>query len=126
LDWDRVRIFYAAAEAGSLTRAGEVLGLSQSAVSRQVSALESELDVPLFHRHARGLVLTEQGELLFRTARELVTKLEQTRASLSDSREKPNGELRVTAQRRPRRQLADAASLGISRSVSRYPAFSGS
>lgn len=97
MDWDRVRIFYAAAEAGSLTRAGEVLGLSQSAVSRQVSALESELDVPLFHRHARGLVLTEQGELLFRTARELVTKLEQTRASLSDSREKPNGELKVTA-----------------------------
>jgi DNA-binding transcriptional LysR family regulator len=97
MDWDRVRIFYAAAEAGSLTRAGEVLGLSQSAVSRQVSALEHELDVSLFHRHARGLVLTEQGELLFRTAREVVGKLEQTRASLSDSREKPHGELKVTA-----------------------------
>jgi DNA-binding transcriptional LysR family regulator len=97
MDWDRVRIFYAAAEAGSLTRAGEVLGLSQSAVSRQVSALEHELDVSLFHRHARGLVLTEQGELLFRTAREVVSKLEQTRASLSDSREKPHGELKVTA-----------------------------
>ena len=97
MDWDRVRIFYVAAEAGSLTRAGEVLGLSQSAVSRQVSALEQELEISLFHRHARGLVLTEQGEMLFRTARELVTKLEQTRASLSDSREKPNGELRVTA-----------------------------
>lgn len=97
MDWDRVRIFYAAAEAGSLTRAGEVLGLSQSAVSRQVSALEQELDVSLFHRHARGLVLTEQGELLFRTAREVVSKLEQTRASLSDSREKPHGELKITA-----------------------------
>lgn len=97
MDWDRVRIFYVAAEAGSLTRAGEILGLSQSAVSRQVSALESEVEVPLFHRHARGLVLTEQGEILFRTARELVTKLEQTRASLSDSREKPNGELRISA-----------------------------
>ena len=97
MDWDRVRIFYAAAEAGSLTRAGEMLGLSQSAVSRQVSALENELDVPLFHRHARGLVLTEQGEMLFRTARELVSKLEQTRLSLTDSREKPNGELKITA-----------------------------
>lgn len=97
MDWDRVRVFYAAAEAGSLTKAGDQLGLSQSAVSRQVSALEGELDVPLFHRHARGLVLTEQGELLFRTARELVTKLEQTRASLTDSREKPNGELKITA-----------------------------
>lgn len=97
IDWDRVRIFFIAAEAGSLTRAGVTLGLSQSAVSRQVSALEAELDVPLFHRHARGLVLTEQGEMLYRTARELVTKLEQTRASLSDSREKPDGELKVTA-----------------------------
>jgi DNA-binding transcriptional LysR family regulator len=97
VDWDRVRIFYAAAEAGSLTRAGEVLGLSQSAVSRQVSTLEAELDVPLFHRHARGLILTEQGELLYRTARELVAKLDQTRARLTDSREKPNGELKVTA-----------------------------
>lgn len=99
MDWDRVRIFFAAAEAGSLTRAGEVLGLSQSAVSRQVSALEGDLKVPLFHRHARGLVLTEQGELLFRTAREVVSKLEQTRARLTDSREKPDGDLKVTANR---------------------------
>ncbi|HRJ68770.1 MAG TPA: LysR family transcriptional regulator [Beijerinckiaceae bacterium] len=97
MDWDKVRIFHAAAEAGSLTKAGDVLGLSQSAVSRQVSALEAELKVPLFHRHARGLVLTEQGELLFRTARELVTKLEQTQAQLMDSRQKPDGVLKVTA-----------------------------
>ena len=62
LDWDKVRIFYAAAEAGSFTHAGDMLGLSQSAVSRQVGALEQDLGVPLFHRHARGLILTEQGE----------------------------------------------------------------
>ncbi|MGC1108370.1 MAG: LysR family transcriptional regulator, partial [Methylovirgula sp.] len=67
MDWDKLRIFHAAAEAGSFTRAGAALALSQSAVSRQVSALEQELAVPLFHRHARGLILTEQGELLFRT-----------------------------------------------------------
>jgi DNA-binding transcriptional LysR family regulator len=97
MDWDKIRIFYAAAEAGSFTHAGASLGLSQSAVSRQVSALEAELKIPLFHRHARGLILTEQGELLFRTAREVLQKLEQTRSSLTDSREKPNGELRITA-----------------------------
>ena len=62
LDWDKVRIFYTAAEAGSFTHAGDSLGLSQSAVSRQVGALERDLGVPLFHRHARGLILTEQGE----------------------------------------------------------------
>jgi DNA-binding transcriptional LysR family regulator len=97
MDWDKVRVFYAAAEAGSFTHAGSALGLSQSAISRQVSALEGDLRIPLFHRHARGLILTEQGELLFRTAREVLQKLEQTRAKLSDSREKPNGELKITA-----------------------------
>ena len=71
MDWDKLRIFHASAEAGSFTHAGDLLNLSQSAVSRQVSALERELSATLFHRHARGLKLTEQGELLYRTAHEL-------------------------------------------------------
>src|ERR1700742_2234810 len=95
MDWDKLKVFHAAAEAGSFTHAGEQLGLSQSAVSRQVSALEQELSVSLFHRHARGLILTEQGELLFRTAHEVFMKLEAARAKLTDSRERPNGDLRV-------------------------------
>jgi len=95
MDWDKLKVFHAAAEAGSFTHAGEQLGLSQSAVSRQVSALEQELNVPLFHRHARGLILTEQGDLLYRTAHEVFMKLEAARTKLTDSREKPNGELRV-------------------------------
>lgn len=96
MDWDKLRVFYIAAEAGSFTHAGDQLGLSQSAISRQVSALERDLKTPLFHRHARGLILTEQGELLFRSAKEMVQKLEATRAKLQDSRERPNGDLRVT------------------------------
>jgi DNA-binding transcriptional LysR family regulator len=96
MDWDKLKIFHAAAEAGSFTHAGEKLGLSQSAVSRQVSALEQELSVALFHRHARGLILTEQGELLFRTAHDVFMQLETVRIKLTDSRERPNGELRVT------------------------------
>jgi DNA-binding transcriptional LysR family regulator len=96
MDWDKLKVFHAAAEAGSFTHAGEQLGLSQSAVSRQVSALEQELSVSLFHRHARGLILTEQGELLHRTAHEVFMKLEAARAKLTDTRERPNGELKVT------------------------------
>jgi DNA-binding transcriptional LysR family regulator len=96
MDWEKLKIFHVVAEAGSFTHAGEALNLSQSAVSRQISALEQELKVPLFHRHARGLILTEQGEVLYRTAHEVFMKLEATRSQLSDSREKPNGELRVT------------------------------
>jgi DNA-binding transcriptional LysR family regulator len=96
MDWDKLKVFHAAAEAGSFTHAGENLGLSQSAVSRQVSALEGELGVSLFHRHARGLILTEQGDLLFRTAHDVFMKLESARAKLTDSKERPNGELKVT------------------------------
>jgi DNA-binding transcriptional LysR family regulator len=96
MDWDKLKVFHAAAEAGSFTHAGEQLGLSQSAVSRQVSALEQELAVSLFHRHARGLILTEQGELLYRTAHDVFMKLEAARAKLTDSRERPHGDLRVT------------------------------
>ena len=57
--------------ARSFARACAALHLSQSAVSRQLDALEKSLDTPLFHRHARGLLLTEQGELLFRTVHEV-------------------------------------------------------
>lgn len=96
MDWDKLRIFHAAASAGSFTHAGETLHMSQSAVSRQVSALEADLKVPLFHRHARGLILTEQGELLFRTAQEMFNKLTAVQTRLTDSKEKPSGNLKVT------------------------------
>lgn len=96
MDWDKLRIFHAAAEAGSFTHAGDRLQMSQSAVSRQVSALEQDLGVPLFHRHARGLILTEQGELLFRTVRGMTLQLQNVRTRLTDTKEKPSGDLRVT------------------------------
>ncbi len=96
MDWDKLRVFHAVAEAGSFTHAGDVLNLSQSAVSRQISALEEALQVPLFHRHARGLILTEQGESLNRTVREVFAKLAMTEALLTESKEKPAGRLKVT------------------------------
>ena len=96
MDWDKLRVFQAAADAGSFTHAGETMGLSQSAVSRQVGALEADLGVPLFHRHARGLILTEQGEMLLGAVRDVVLKLDAVRSRLIDTREKPHGDLRVT------------------------------
>jgi DNA-binding transcriptional LysR family regulator len=96
MDWDKLRIFQAAAQAGSFTHAGETLNMSQSAVSRQVSSLEQDLGVPLFHRHARGLILTEQGEELYRAASDVLVKLQSVRSRLTESAEKPQGTLRVT------------------------------
>lgn len=97
MDWDKLRTFHIVAEAGSFTHAGTVLDLSQSAVSRQISSLEDSLDAKLFHRHARGLVLTEAGELLSNTAKEIFGKLAMVEAKLSDNTSSPSGMLRITA-----------------------------
>ncbi|MDJ0827152.1 MAG: LysR family transcriptional regulator [Rhodobacter sp.] len=96
MDWDKLRIFHAVADAGSLTHAGETLHLSQSAVSRQIRALEESLNATLFHRHARGLILTEQGELLFDATNAMNRRLDTAEARIRDSREEAFGELRVT------------------------------
>ncbi len=96
MDWDKLRIFHAVADAGSLTHAGEQLHLSQSAVSRQIRALEEMLNTTLFHRHARGLILTEQGELLFDATKAMRKRLDAAAARIRDSEEEVFGELRVT------------------------------
>jgi len=96
MDWDKLRIFHAVADAGSLTHAGDTLHLSQSAVSRQIRALEESLNTTLFHRHARGLILTEQGELLFDATRSMNKRLEAAAARIRDSEEEVFGELKIT------------------------------
>lgn len=96
MDWDKLRIFHAVADAGSLTHAGDHLHLSQSAVSRQIRALEESLNTTLFHRHARGLILTEQGELLFDATVAMSKRLEAASARIRDSEEEVFGELKVT------------------------------
>lgn len=95
MDWDKLRIFHAVAEAGSFTHAGEALHLSQSAVSRQISSLEDSIGARLFHRHARGLILTEQGELLYRTVHDVFGQLTMVEARLTDAHERPQGPLKI-------------------------------
>jgi DNA-binding transcriptional LysR family regulator len=67
MDWDKLKIFHTVAEASSFTKASTILNLSQSAISRQIQSLENELKIKLFERHARGLVLTNNGEYLFKS-----------------------------------------------------------
>jgi len=96
MDWDRLRIFYIVVEARSFTSAGRLLELSQSAVSRQIAGLERELKVALFHRHARGLVLTESGEDLYRTVSEMAERMGIGLTSINECREAPRGPLKIT------------------------------
>lgn len=97
IDWDKLRVFHAVADAGSFTHAGDTLNLSQSAVSRQVSALEQSLGTPLFHRHARGLMLTEQGETLYETAHSVFAQLAKVQTQLAENKERPQGALKISS-----------------------------
>lgn len=97
MDWDKVKTFAAAAETGSVTHAAERLGISQSAVSRQLAALEEEIGAPLFQRHARGLLLTGPGQILLQHAQEMSSVAALAEARLKDAADRPMGELRVTA-----------------------------
>lgn len=113
LDWDKLKTFHAAAETGSLTAAAGRLRISQSAVSRQISALEYQLKAPLFHRHARGLTLTEQGRILFRSAHDMAHQAALAQTTISDSQDKPQGPLRISTP----------ISLGANWLISILPAF---
>ena len=97
MDWDKLRIFHAVASAGSFTHAGQMLTLSQSAVSRQISALEEEISTPLFQRHARGLTLTDEGELLYGAVSDVLTRLGQAEEALKNAQSAPRGSLKVTS-----------------------------
>ena len=91
MDWDKLKIFHAVAEAGNFTKATYILKLTQSAISRQIQTLEIELKTKLFERHARGLSLTENGEYLFKTAHEVISKLKDVESTILDQKNKPSG-----------------------------------
>ena len=99
MDWDKLKIFHAVAEAGSFTSATVILNISQSAISRQIQSLEEDLKVKLFERHARGLTLTQNGEYVYKTAHEVIGKLKEIEISLGDQKNKPTGKLTITTVR---------------------------
>ena len=99
MDWDKLKIFHAVAEAGSFTNATTILNISQSAISRQIQSLEQDLKVQLFERHARGLTLTENGEYVYKTAHEVISKIKEIETSLGDQKNKPTGKLTITTVR---------------------------
>ena len=113
MDWDKLRVFHAVADAGSLTHAGEQLDLSQSAISRQIRGLEEQLQATLFHRHARGLLLTEQGELLYEATLSMTKRLNMAAARIRDSKDEVHGDLRVTATDTGDSSISDAFTLTV-------------
>ncbi len=97
MDWDKLKIFHNVALDLNISEAAHKMNISHSSISRQISALERELKVSLFKRHARGLTLTEQGKILFKTAHDIFGKIALTEAQLTESKEKPTGSLTIAA-----------------------------
>ena len=97
MDWDKLKIFHNVALDLNISEAAHKMNISHSSISRQISSLERELKVSLFKRHARGLTLTEQGKILFKTAHDIFGKIALTEAQLTESKEKPTGSLTIAA-----------------------------
>ena len=96
-----------------------MLALSQSAVSRQISALEEEISTPLFQRHARGLTLTDEGELLYGAVSDVLARLAAAEEALKNVHDSAARLAEDHRQPRHRRLLAAAAAAG--NSCKEYP-----
>ncbi|MDA8032279.1 MAG: LysR family transcriptional regulator, partial [Alphaproteobacteria bacterium] len=95
MNWDKLRSFHLVAEHRNIAHASEHANISPSAMSRQIAALEKSLGGKLFHRHARGLSLTEQGQILYETVHEMMEKLAVVESQIGESRSQPRGTLRI-------------------------------
>ena len=96
VDWDKLRLFHMVAAAGSFTEGARRLKLSQPALSRQIIALEEALGAKLFHRHARGLALTNEGEQLRAATIRIADDVERTKSMIEATRNRPTGEIKLT------------------------------
>lgn len=96
LDWSLVRTFLAVAETGSLSAAARKLGSSQPTIGRHIHALEESCAAELFHRHARGLVLTELGAALLPEAREMHEAMGRFSITAAGASQSLAGVVRIT------------------------------
>jgi len=97
LDWSLVQAFLAVADTGSLSGAAKQLGSSQPTLGRQVKAMEAQLGADLFHRHQRGLSLTETGAALVAPARTMREAMQQIALTAAGQQQSLQGTVRITA-----------------------------
>ncbi|MBM3468455.1 MAG: LysR family transcriptional regulator [Alphaproteobacteria bacterium] len=95
IDWDKLRTFYFIAQAGGFTQASSYLNLAQSTLSRTIQNLENELGFPVFIRHRNGIALTKEGDILFKSAKNIFADIEQAINEIEAERHEPEGSLRI-------------------------------
>lgn len=91
-----MRVFVAVAESGSMAAAARLLDLSSSAVTQQIQKLEQQLSISLLHRNTRQITLTEAGQLYYQSCKQSISLWQHTEQQLSELREQPQGELRIS------------------------------
>jgi DNA-binding transcriptional LysR family regulator len=96
-DWSLIQSFLAVAETGSLSAAARQLDRSQPTLGRQIHALEDELGVSLFDRHARGLKLSEVGTQLLPMAQQMHTAMTSFSLAAAGQSQQLEGSVRITA-----------------------------
>lgn len=114
----QLRIFAQVARYGNFSRAARMLGVSPAYISKNIKALEVELDVLLFHRSTRHVALTEQGEQIFALTRQILHDIEQLHDTVAEYKNEPRGLLKVSTSFGFGRQVVAPALAGFSR---RYP-----
>ena len=95
--WTEMELFVHVAESGSLSRAAELMNMSNASASRQLAALEERLGVRLVERNTRRLYLTDTGQEFFQRARNILTDLRDAESDVNAAALNPTGVLRVTA-----------------------------
>ena len=96
-NFKRMAVFAQVVRHGSLSAAGRALGISTSAVSQQLRALERDAGMPLLHRSTRALALTDVGSRYYAACLRLLDAADEAAAQLSASRGQPSGQLRLSA-----------------------------
>jgi DNA-binding transcriptional LysR family regulator len=94
VEWDKLRVFYHVAKCGNITKAAEKLHISQPAISKSIRHLEHRAKCSLFHRAARGVVLTQEGEILFEAVEKVFITIETAKTHMEEVQE-PRGVLKV-------------------------------
>lgn len=95
IDLDKLKLFYYVAKAKKFTTAAEMLNISQPALSRNIQLLEERLGTKLFYRHARGLTLTAQGELMIPVIGNFLNEIQTTAGKLYEEEKEPKGPLKA-------------------------------
>ncbi len=95
--WRELELYVHIAEQGSLTRAAELAGLSNAAVSRHLTRLEQRLSARLVERNTRRLYLTEVGQEFYRRCKNILAEMQEAESAVNATVFNPAGDLRVTS-----------------------------